>query len=146
MTHRETMAGTPSKKSDVNPQNRPDPEVDARPRRRQFTAEYKRRILVEADACREPGEVGALLRREGLYSSHLTSWRRQRREGGESGLEPKKRGPRGLTAEQKRLQELERENARLKTRLEKAEKIIDFQKKVAEILEIPLETPPDEKS
>lgn len=125
-----------------------DPEVPARPRRRSFTREYKRRILEEADACSEPGEIGALLRREGLYSSHLAQWRQQRREGGLRGLEPKKRGPRARSnsAEAKRLAELERENARLKARLDKAQQIIDFQKKVAEILQIPLNRPESEES
>ena len=70
-----------------------DPEVEAKPERRQFTAEYKRRILEEADACTEPGQIGALLRREGLYSSNLVHWRKLRAEGALKALTPKKRGP-----------------------------------------------------
>jgi transposase-like protein len=73
----------------------PDPEVVVKPKRRQFTAEYKRRILQEADACAQPGEIGALLRREGLYSSHLTTWRHQRQRGELQGLAPAKRGRKG---------------------------------------------------
>ena len=69
-----------------------DPEVAAKPTRRQFTAEYRLRILEEADRCTRPGEVGRLLRREGLYSSHLTAWRKARRNGSLQGLRPKKRG------------------------------------------------------
>lgn len=127
----------------------PDPEVPEKPKRRQFTAEYKRRILEEADACTEPGEVGALLRREGLYSSHLSSWRRQR----EQGLTPKKRGRKGKTPEQKRVAELEkqlqkaeREKAKLEAKLKEADQIIAFQKKVASLLDIPLNRPESDES
>ena len=74
---------------------RPDPEVAEKPQRRRFTAEYKVRILRDADVCAVPGEIGALLRREGLYSSHLTEWRRQREQGALAGLAPNKRGRRG---------------------------------------------------
>ena len=70
----------------------PDPEVTAKTQRRRFTADYKRKILVEADKCKQPGELGALLRREGLYSSHLANWRAVRDRDGKAGLEPKKRG------------------------------------------------------
>ncbi len=70
----------------------PNPEVPAQAKRRKFSGEYKRRILEEADKCTEPGEIGALLRREGLYSSNLTKWRRQRKAGGLGGLTPQKRG------------------------------------------------------
>ena len=95
----------------------PDPEVMPRARRRTFTAEYKARILREADACTKPGELGALLRREGLYSSHLTKWRRDRAAGALRGLKPKKRGRKGPSPEAKRIGELERENRRLKEEL-----------------------------
>ena len=108
-----------------------DPEVDAKASRRRFTAEYKLWVLEQAERCQKPGELGALLRREGLYSSNLTQWREQRRRGMVSGLRPKKRGrkvdPR--TAERKRIEELERENERLRRRLAQAERIITFQKK-----------------
>lgn len=122
---------------------KPDPEVPEKPTRRRFTAEYKLRILRLAEACTEPGSVGALLRREGLYSSHLTVWRRQRERGALDGLKPKKRG-RKVAERNPLLPELERlrkENERLTQRLTQAEIIIEVQKKVSQMLEIPLETP-----
>ena len=122
---------------------KPDPEVPEQPTRRRFTAEYKLRILRLADACTEPGSVGALLRREGLYSSHLTAWRRQRERGALDGLTPKKRG-RKVAERNPLLPELERlrkENERLTQRLKQAELIIEVQKKVSQVLEIPLGTP-----
>jgi transposase-like protein len=114
-----------------------------KPVRRRFTAEYKRRILEEADRCTEHGQLGALLRREGLYSSHLTTWRNQRDQGVLDGLTPKKRGRKPhkkdpLVEENERIK---RENARLTARLKQAEVIIDVQKKLSRILGIPLETP-----
>ena len=111
----------------------PDPEVVPRAKRRQFSAKYKLRILAEADQCTQRGEIGALLRREGLYSSHLTTWRKQRDQGQLQGLTPQKRGrkPDPQAAELARLQ---RENAQLRRRLEQAELIIDVQKKVAQML------------
>ena len=122
---------------------RPDPEVPEKPQRRRFTAEYKVRILREADACAEPGEMGALLRREGLYSSHLTEWRRQREQGALAGLTPKMRGRRGVSPHPlaRRVSELEREKTRLQHRLQQAEAIIEVQKKVSELLGIPLNPP-----
>jgi transposase-like protein len=120
-----------------------DPEVLERPVRRRFSAEYKLQILRQADACTEPGQLGELLRREGLYSSHLRTWRAQRQQGALDALAPKKRGrkPRDndpLIEENRRL---ERVNKRLVERLRQAEVIIDVQKKVAEILGIPLQSP-----
>lgn len=117
-----------------------DSEVPEKARRRRFSAEYKLRVLQEADACTEPGEIGALLRREGLYSSHLVVWRRQRDEGTLEGLAPRKRGRKAQPKNplSKKVAELERENARLKRRLKQAETIIDVQKKVSQILGIPL--------
>jgi transposase-like protein len=124
----------------------PSPEVPEKPVRRRFTAEYKLRILAEADACTERGALGELLRREGLYSSHLTTWQRQRDEGVLAGLTPKRRGrkakPKNVLADE--VARLERENERLKTKLRQAELVIDVQKKVSEMLNIPLATP-DEK-
>jgi transposase len=122
---------------------RPDPQVLERPVRRTFDRDYKLRILQEADACTESGQVGALLRREGLYSSHLAAWRRQRTEGTLAGLAPKRRGRKAqavdpLAEENHRLR---RENERLATRLKQAETIIEVQKKVSEILGIPLNHP-----
>jgi transposase len=121
----------------------PDPEVVARPTRRRFTAADKLRILKLADACTAVGSLGALLRAEGLYASNLTTWRRQRTEGTLSALTPQKRGrkvvaPHPLRAENERLRQ---ENARLSTRLKQAELIIEVQKKVSQILGLPLATP-----
>ena len=121
----------------------PDPEVPEKAARRRFTAEYKLRILHEADGCVEPGALGALLRREGLYSSHLTTWRRQREQGALEALTPKKRGRRAPHPLSRRVAELERENAHLQRRLKQAETIIEVQKKVSEILGIPLKSPAD---
>jgi transposase-like protein len=125
----------------------PDPEVAEKPVRRTFPAEYKRRILREADTCAD-GELGSMLRREGLYFSHLTTWRRQREQGELDALGPKKRGRKGKERNPlaKRVAELERENRRLQKRLEKAEVIIDVQKKIAGLLGIPLKNPDEEGS
>ena len=124
----------------------PCPEVAEKPVRRRFTAEYKRKILAEADACSQPGALGELLRREGLYSSHLTTWRRQRDDGALAGLTPKRRGrkpkPKNPLADEN--EQLRRENQRLKEQLRQAELIIDVQKKVSEMLSIPLKTPDGE--
>jgi transposase-like protein len=117
-------------------------EVAEKAKRRQFSAEYKREVLKKADACKGPGEIGELLRKEGLYSSHLTSWRRARRRGELAGLAPKKRGPapKQRDARDRKIVELERENARLKARAERAEGLVEVQKKVAELLGIELPT------
>lgn len=117
------------------PKGPADPEVPEKATRRRFTAEYKARIVREADACTEPGEIGALLRREGLYSSSLVEWRRLRDEGGLTGLAPHKRG-RKLKHDPQEVEnaKLRRENERLAERLRKAELIIAAQKKIAEIL------------
>lgn len=133
----------------------PDPEVVEKPKRRKFTAEYKRRIVAEAEACTKPGEIGALLRREGLYSSVLSSWRRQAKAGAADSLTPKKRGrkPKHRTPEERRIAELEKETARLQrekakleAKLKQADEIIAFQKKVASLLEIPLNRPESDGS
>lgn len=112
----------------------PDPEVVPRAKRRQFTAKYKLRILKEADRCTERGQIGELLRREGLYSSHLSKWRQQRADGQLQGLAPKKRGRKGQDPSVAELARLRRENERLRADLEKAEIIIDVQKKLAQLL------------
>ena len=117
-----------------------DPEVTERAKRRRFTAEYKLRILRKADACKGDGDVGALLRREGLYSSQLAAWRRQRDEIAKAGLKARKRGPKAKAVDP-RVKQLERENVRLKRRLEEAETIIDFQKKLSQLLGISLKSP-----
>lgn len=115
----------------------PDPEVPAKAQRRRFTAEYRRRILREAEACQKHGELGALLRREGLYSSHLVNWRRQREQGELVAGRARKRGPVPKPVDP-RVKQLEVENRRLQRKLARAETIITLQKKVAEILGIPL--------
>jgi len=112
----------------------PDPEVVPQAKRRQFTAKYKLRILEEADRCTERGQIGELLRREGLYSSHLSKWRQQRARGQLQGLAPKKRGRKGRDPAAAELARLRRENERLRAELEKAEIIIDVQKKLAQLL------------
>ena len=123
---------------------KPNTEVVAKAKRRQYSAEYKLRILRELDGSQGTGETGALLRREGLYSSHLTSWRRQRERGELDGLAPQKRGPKP-DAQAMELARLQRENERLRERLRQAELIIDVQKKVAQMLGVPIgETQPDE--
>lgn len=118
----------------------PDPEVPDKPVRRRFTTEYKRRILAEADAARTPGEVGALLRREGLYSSLLSEWRAARRRGELAALVPKRRGPKAVPKDPRdtELARLERENELLQKKLRKAELMIDLQKKVSQILGVAL--------
>ena len=118
--------------------NPPNPEVPEKRPRRRFTAKYKLQILEEADTCTKPGQLGDLLRREGLYSSNLTTWRRQRDEGQLQGLSPKKRGRKAKAVNPlaKRVAELERETQQLREKLRKAEIIIEVQKKVSEILGI----------
>lgn len=118
----------------------PDPEVREKAIRRRFTAAYKLRILKEAEICREQGQLGALLRREGLYSSNLRTWRRQMEQGTLEALSPKKRGPKGKRPDPsaRRIAKLEQENQRLQRKLKQAETIIAVQKKVSEILQIPL--------
>src|SRR5215468_6601506 len=115
-------------------------EVVAKATRRRFTVEYKGKILREADGCKTPGAVGALLRREGLYSSHLTTWRAARDRGELAGA-PKKRGPipQGPDQRDKRIAELERETARWRQRAERAEALVEVQKKLSALLEAPLE-------
>ena len=115
-------------------------EVLSKATRRRFTANYKLRILREADACTEAGEISALLRREGLYSSHLTTWRKAREHGELAALAPRKRGRKAKLrdARDAQLVELERENVKLRARLERAEALLDLQKKVADILGRPL--------
>jgi transposase-like protein len=116
----------------------PSAAVPEKPKRRSFTPEYKVRIVEEADACTHAGEIGALLRREGIYSSHLLDWRREYRTGAAQGLARRRRGPKGKDALVRRKEDLEREVARLQQRLRQAERIIEVQKKVSELLGIPL--------
>jgi len=125
-----------------------DPEVPAKARRRQFSPEYKQRILREAAAASAPGEIGALLRREGLYASHLITWRRQRERGELAGLSAQRRGrkARAVNPLAKRVAELERDKRRLERRLEQAELLLDIQKKASRLLEIPLRSQDDDGS
>ena len=113
----------------------PDPELLERPRRRRFSAEYKLRIVREADACARPGEIGALLRREGLYSSLLTEWRRARDSGALEALAPRRRGPRGPSPEQVELGVLRRRLERTQADLETARRVIEVQGNVSALLE-----------
>lgn len=122
----------------------PDPEVPTKGTRRRFTNEYKRRILAEADRCK-PGELSALLRREGLYSSHLANWRGARDRGEIGSSTPKKRGPKPKQVDPsaKRIAELEREVVKLKARADRAEFLVEMQKKMALLLGRPI---PEEDS
>jgi transposase-like protein len=117
-------------------------EVVAKAQRRRFTAADKLRVLREADRCTKPGELGALLRREGLYTSHLSAWRQARQRGELAGLAPRARGPKPQPVDprDRKIAELERENRRLSARLERAEGLIAVQKKVSQLLGIPLES------
>src|SRR4030042_883185 len=119
----------------------PDSEVPAKAVRRRFTAEYKRRILREAEACKEQGRVGALLRREGLYSSNLITWRRQANHGTLEALSPKKRGPKDKKPDPslRRIAELEKATQKLEHKLRQAELILAAQKKIAETFQMPLD-------
>jgi transposase len=119
----------------------PDPEVPARPGRRQFSAAYKQRILREADNC-PVGELGALLRREGLYSSHLVLWRRQRARGELAALAPRRRGRPAPSPEAQELARLRTENARLARQLAAAETVIEVQRNVSALLGLTPAVPP----
>jgi transposase len=123
---------------DSRQNSKSETEVVVRPKRRQHTAEYKLRILRELDECTGKGEVGAILRREGLYSSLISKWREQREQGSLNGLGGQRRGPK-VDPNAAELARLQRENKRLKEKLERAELIIDVQKKVARLIG---ETPP----
>jgi transposase len=120
----------------------PATEVTAKAARRRFSAKYKKRIIDDAAACTAPGEIGALLRREGLYSSHLTKWRQQAERGELVGLEPKRRGPvpRTVDPRDRRLVELEKELDKVTRRAERAEALVEIQKKLSELLGIALPT------
>ena len=119
-----------------------DVEVSAKARRRRFTAKYKQEILRRAAACTQPGEIGALLRSEGLYSSHLTSWRQARERGELAGLAPRTRGRKPVPPNplQKKVVELERQLRRATFRAERAEALVEVQKKVALLLGTPFDS------
>lgn len=130
------MAANEKKKTIVND---PPTEVLAKPQRRRFTAKYKLKILQKVDACEEPGAIGALLRKEGLYSSHLVKWRELRQQGALAGLAPKKRGPKPAVRDEREneLQALRAQVASLTARAEHAEALVALQKKLAELLQPP---------
>jgi transposase len=133
MSHDETVHSSGNDRRAADGASRPDPEVVPQAERRRFTAEYKLRVLTEADACTKPGEIGALLRREGLYRSHLDKWRTARQAGTLHALTPSRRGPQAdpLAAE---IAQLQRANARLQQRLQQAETIIEVPKKLSALL------------
>lgn len=131
-----TQEGLPARNGNPTP---PNPEVVDKPQRRRFTRAYKLDILMQIDGCSGVGQIGALLRREGLYSSHLTNWRLQRRQGLLDNAAIKKRGVKPTNHNARaRLSQLQRENLRLKERLRQAELVLDIQKKASEMLGIPL--------
>lgn len=127
---------------------RPVTEVSEKAKRRRFTAEYRQRILREAATCTKRGEIGALLRREGLYSSHLTIWRQDAERAQQQALTPKKRGPKPKATDErdKRIAQMERDIAKLTRRAERAEALVEVQKKVSQLLGIALRTPEDSES
>jgi transposase len=127
------MNGVPPKQTEVSP----------KAQRRSFTAEYKQRILREADACTQPGQIGALLRREGLYSSHLADWRREVKQRELAALSPKKRGPRAkeLAQRDQQIAQLRRELEQTKARAQRAELLVEIQKKVSMLLGVSLDEP-----
>lgn len=133
MSHGDAIQVSRNGRQAVDVAIQPDPEVIPKAERRRFTAEYKLRILAEADACKKRGEIGALLRREGLYSSHLDKWRAQRKRGVLQALTPQKRGPKA-NAQAAEIVRLRRENDRLRARLQQAEAIIEIQKKLSVLL------------
>ena len=123
-------------------------EVPEKPQRRRFTAEYKIRILREVEACNGPGDVGALLRREGLYTSHVSAWRQQRDRGVLDALAPKRRGAKARLTDPlvQEVTQLRREKAQVERKLKQAELVIAIQKKASEMLGIPLKTLEDEET
>jgi transposase len=140
-------AVAPAAKTAPAPAPAPDPEVLEGPARRTFSAEFKRQLLAEVDvAIASGGEVGAILRRHGLYSSHLSDWRRLRDEGARAGLAPRQRGRKAQPVNPLagQVARLERELARATARAERAERLVELQKKVAELLGDPLPPPPPE--
>ena len=136
ISHADSSRARRAREESAENLNPPNPEVATDPPRRAFTAQYKLSIVEQADACQRPGEVGALLRREGLYSSHLTNWRRLKRQGALQSLGTQPRGPKpsDSTSNTKTISSLERKVARLEKELEKAHTIIDVQKKLSVLL------------
>ena len=142
------LSETEAAESPVKTEVIPDPEVPDKAVRRRFTAKYKLSILQQVDACTGPGSIGVLLRREGIYSSNLTTWRYQRDQGSLAALTPKHRGRKASLTNPTTVEngQLRKENARLVQRLKQAELIIDVQKKVSQLLGITLATPPESET
>jgi transposase-like protein len=140
MHNRKPEISTPVAPKDASPSpaeaQRPDPQVVPTAKRRIFSKAEKLRILAAADACVAPGDIGALLRQEGIYSSHLATWRKQREVAADGGALERKRGPKldPAVVEARRVQELEKEVERLRAKLAKADLIIDVQKKLSILL------------
>lgn len=136
MSHSQTKQEQKQQEQKQQAQNTqiPDPEVVPKATRRRFSAAYKLSIVEEANRCSHSGEIGALLRREGLYSSHLTKWRRQHKQGQLEGLSSQKRGRKPQPPSAMEHAKLQRENAQLQARLEQAELIIEVQKKISQLL------------
>ena len=134
----------------ADPQVIGKPETRAKTSYRRFTLDYKWSILQQAEACTKPGEIGALLRREGLYSSHLSKWRAYFDAAGKDKIEPLKRGPKPLEKQddtlRKEVERLQKQNAALQVRLQQAELIIDVQKKVAALLGSPILPHPNDEN
>lgn len=126
---REGERSEPSRSAGTSSGGTPSTQVRPRPTRRHFAADYKLRVLQEIDGCRAPGEIGAVLRREGLYSGHLSKWRIQRKQGALAALAARRRGPKPPLAEAREVEALRRENARLRRELEKANLCLEIQKK-----------------
>lgn len=128
------------------PAVRPETEVTEKAKRRRHSAEFKARILREAETCTQPGELGAMLRREGLYSSHLSAWRAQAERGQLSALEPRKRGPKAkvVDARDRQIAELQRNLEKVTRRAERAEALVEVQKKLSQLLGLALPTPREE--
>lgn len=146
--HQISTPASPKNAIDTSPIEgpRPDPEVVATAKRRSFSTAEKLRILAAADACVAPGEIGALLRQEGIYSSHLATWRKQRQAAGETSALARKRGPKvdASAAQDRRVLELEKQVERLQAKLIKADLIIDVQKKLSILLGLSTDDTPSE--
>ena len=142
------MSHTKAAKTTLNGQSKLEPrdtEVVPKAKRRQFSVAYKKRILTEVDGCREAGQIGSILRREGLYSSHLSTWRRQRERGELGGASAANRGRPAKSLSEQEFVHLRQENERLQQRLTQAEAIIDIQKKVSQLIgSILSDSQPDE--
>lgn len=146
-TERSDDSPTPARQNPT-PLSAPNPEVLEKPKSRRYTAEYKLRIVAEADRCDQRGQTGALLRREGLYSSHLCQWRAQRNAGALGALKAHKRGPAVAVPNPlaREVAQLQKDKTRLEKKLQRAETIIEFQKKIAALLDLPMKPFVDEEN